>query len=85
MRQVRIQLIRPVPALESVLCRVTQLVNGLGDPLPELDEEPNCSDAVLIGIHELLRVVQKFHRTPQRQLVIDTFPMRTVLCCVSVM
>ena len=43
-----------MPALESVLCGVTQLVNGLGDSLTEFDLELDCSDSIFVGIHELL-------------------------------
>ena len=63
-RQVRALLSRPVPALESVLCWITQLVNGLGDSLAEFDVKRDCSDSISVGIHELLSGSQVFRGVP---------------------
>src|SRR5271170_864442 len=46
-------IVLPVPALQRVLGRITQLPNGRLHPLAQLDIELDCADLVFVRVHEL--------------------------------
>jgi hypothetical protein len=43
----------PMPALERILCRITQLPKDGSNAFPELYIEFDCSNAVFVRVHEL--------------------------------
>jgi len=65
-RQVELLLVLVVPALQRILCWITELTDGRPHALAQLDVELNCSNTSFVGIHELPPDSPSFRPHPRR-------------------